>query len=235
MLADPGYTQRRDTIRTYFDRTAVDAWKRFASDAPMGRVRTSVREGRARMRAEILSRFPADLQGWRISRPETGAGVVMDITVHDADTLRFVLQEDPESVTAMVQSAGLASGGLEDGVMGTIRFKSGLLAQFNDAFTVKFAGTGFEVHGSEGSLIGRNVMTQRTAGEVLYRHAGGEALLALDHENIYQRSVRAFMNAARGQGAPAATGEDGVHSLSVALAALESARTGSVARINPGL
>lgn len=74
MLADPGYTQRRDTIRTYFDRTAVDAWKRFASDAPMSRVRASVREGRARMRAEILSRFPADLQGWRILDAGCGAG-----------------------------------------------------------------------------------------------------------------------------------------------------------------
>ena len=179
--------------------------------------------------------LPPHLQGWRITKPETGAGVVMDITVHDADTLRFVLQDNLESVTAMVQSAGLASNGLEDGVMGTIRFKSGLLAQFHDAFTVKFAGTGFEVHGTEGSLIGRNVMTQRMPGEVLHRHAGGEALLALDHENIYQRSVRAFMNAARGQGAPAASGEDGVHSLAVALAALESARTGAVAPVNPGL
>ena len=179
--------------------------------------------------------LPPHLQGWRITRPETGAGVVMDITVHDADTLRFVLQDDPESIIAMVQGAGLASAGLEDGVMGTIRFKGGLLAQFHDAFTVKFAGTGFEVHGTEGSLIGRNVMTQHMPGEVLHRHGGGEALLALDHENIYQRSVRAFMQAARGQGAPAATGEDGVHSLSVALAALESARTGSVVRIHPGL
>lgn len=179
--------------------------------------------------------LPPHLQGWRINRPETGAGVVMDITVHDADTLRFVLGQEPESVTAMLQSAGLASAGLEDGVMGTIRFAGGLLAQFHDAFTVKFGGTGFEVHGTEGSLIGTNVMTQSMPGEVLHRHAHGEALLALDHENIYQRSVRNFMGAMRGKGAPSATGEDGVRSLAVALAALESARTGSVAKIDPGL
>ena len=86
MLADPGYTQRRETIRTYFDRTAVDAWKRFASDAPMGRVRTSVREGRARMRAEILSRFPADLQGWRILDAGCGAGhLAIELAKRGAD------------------------------------------------------------------------------------------------------------------------------------------------------
>jgi magnesium-protoporphyrin O-methyltransferase len=76
MLADPGYTSRRDTIRTYFDRTAVDAWKKFATDAPMGRIRASVREGRAMMRAELLSRFPADLHGWRILDAGCGAGAL---------------------------------------------------------------------------------------------------------------------------------------------------------------
>ena len=86
MLADPGYTQRRDTIRHYFDRTAVDAWKRFASDAPMGRVRASVREGRARMRAEILSRFPEDLQGWRILDGGCGAGhLAIELAKRGAD------------------------------------------------------------------------------------------------------------------------------------------------------
>ena len=179
--------------------------------------------------------LPPHLQGWRIKKPAAGAGVVMDITVHDADTLRFVLDDEPESVSAMVQSGGMASGALEDGVMGTIRFKSGLLAQFNDAFTVKYAGTGFEVHGSHGSLIGANCMTQRAPGEVLLRHVGGEEQLVLDHENPYQRSVRAFHGAVRGQGAPAATGEDGVRSLAVALAALEAARTGMVQPVNPGI
>ena len=78
-------------------------------------------------------------------------------------------------------------------------------------------------------------MTQRVAGEVLHRHAAGEAMLEFEHENIYQRSVRNFMNAVRGQGAPSATGEDGVRSLAVALAVLEAARTGAVAKIDAGL
>ena len=39
--------------------------------------------------------LPPHLQGWRIARPEAGGGVILDITVHDADTLRFVLGENP--------------------------------------------------------------------------------------------------------------------------------------------
>src|SRR5215208_4723868 len=34
--------------------------------------------------------LPESLQGWRISRADAGGGVILDITVHDADTLRFV-------------------------------------------------------------------------------------------------------------------------------------------------
>ena len=59
------------------------------------------------------------------TRPEAGGGVVLDITVHDADTLRFVLGDDPVEVTAFTQSAGMAASGLEDGAMCIWRFKLG--------------------------------------------------------------------------------------------------------------
>jgi 1,5-anhydro-D-fructose reductase (1,5-anhydro-D-mannitol-forming) len=179
--------------------------------------------------------LPAHLQGWRIKAPGAGAGVVMDITVHDADTLRFVLDDEPADVVALTQSSGMAANGIEDGVMGVIRFRSGLIAQFHDAFTTKFATTGFEVHGSEGSLIATNCMTQRPVGDVLLRTAAGEERLPIDHENLYARALRAFHAAIRGEGAPAATGEDGVRSLAIALAVRQAAASGRLIAIDPGL
>ncbi|HEY1945276.1 MAG TPA: Gfo/Idh/MocA family oxidoreductase [Roseiarcus sp.] len=170
--------------------------------------------------------LPANLQGWRINAPLAGGGAALDITVHDADTLRFVLDDEPQRVAAMVSRAGMSAEGLEDGVMGVIRFSSGLIAQFHDAFTTRYATTGFEVHGEDGSLIGRDCMTQAPAGDVLLRNADGEQLLPIDHEDLYVRSVRLFQDAASGMGTPAATGDDGVRSLAVALAALEAARSG---------
>ena len=168
--------------------------------------------------------LPPHLQGWRIDKPQAGGGVVLDITVHDADTLRFVLDDEPVSVSAMTSQGGMGGGALEEGAMGVIRFRSGLLAQFHDAFTTRYATTGFEVHGEEGSLIGRDCMTQAPKGEVMLRSAKGEELLPLVHESLYARSVRLFQEAVAGRGAPAATGEDGVKSLSVALSTLEAAR-----------
>jgi 1,5-anhydro-D-fructose reductase (1,5-anhydro-D-mannitol-forming) len=107
-----------------------------------------------------------------------------------------------------------------------VRFDNNTLAQLHDAFTVKFAGTGLEIHGSEGSILGRDVMTQRPIGRVTLRNAQGESDVPLDHENLYVRALRAFVRAIRGAGTPSATGEDGVRSLATALAVLEASQTG---------
>ena len=170
--------------------------------------------------------LPSHLQGWRIDRPDAGGGVTLDITVHDADTLRFVLDDEITEVTAMTASQGMGRAGLEDAVMGVMRFGSGTIAQFHDAFTSPHAYTGFEVHGTDGSLYGRDVMTQRPVGTVTIRHGDTEEEVPVGHENLYERSVRCFNAAIRGEGDPAASGADGVRSLAVALAVRESAQTG---------
>jgi 1,5-anhydro-D-fructose reductase (1,5-anhydro-D-mannitol-forming) len=170
--------------------------------------------------------LPAHLQGWRLNRPGAGAGVVLDITVHDADTLRFVLGAEPVEATGMSQQAGMAQAGLEDGVMAVLRFDNGVLAQLHDAFTVEHAPTGLEVHGTQGSIVGRNIMTQRPVGEVTLRDARGETAFALEREDLYARGLRAFVAAIGGRGQPAASGEDGVRSLATALAVLESCNSG---------
>lgn len=179
--------------------------------------------------------LPEHLQGWRLTKPEAGGGVVLDITVHDADTLRFVLGDDPVEISAFTQSGGMAGNGLEDGAMCIWRFRSGIIAQSHEGFTTKFADTGFEVHGSEGSLYAKDVMTQKPVGSVLLRTARGEEELSFDREDLYARSLRAFHAAIRGEGRPAATGEDGVWSLACAEAALQSARSGRAVRIEAGL
>ena len=70
------YLQRRGQIETYFDRTAVEAWKRLTSDAPVGRIRATVRAGRDRMRATLLDWLPADLRGARLLDAGCGTGAL---------------------------------------------------------------------------------------------------------------------------------------------------------------
>jgi 1,5-anhydro-D-fructose reductase (1,5-anhydro-D-mannitol-forming) len=175
--------------------------------------------------------LPPHLQSWRIDRPDAGGGVILDITVHDADTLRFALGDEVTEVTAMTAYQGMGRAGLEDAVMGVMRFRNGVIAQFHDAFTAPHASTGFEVHGTDGSLYGQDVMTQRPRGSVRLRREGSEEDVPVNHENLYERSVRCFNAAIRGEGEPAATGADGVQSLAVALAVHEAAETGQTVRI----
>jgi magnesium-protoporphyrin O-methyltransferase len=70
------YQSRRGELQTYFDRTAVEAWKRLTSDAPVGRIRATVRAGRDSMRATLLDWLPADLSGARILDAGCGTGAL---------------------------------------------------------------------------------------------------------------------------------------------------------------
>ncbi|MGF6917413.1 Gfo/Idh/MocA family protein [Paraburkholderia sp. 40] len=171
--------------------------------------------------------LPPHLRGWRIERPDAGGGVVLDISVHDADTLRFILDAEPVEVSAMTSSGSMGTQGLADGVMGIIRFSNGVLAQIHDAFTVPYAPTGLEVHGTEGSLIARDVMTQRAVGEIELRSAAGFEIIEVVHQDLYVTAVAQFHRAVLLGEDPAATGRDGYRSLVTALALQESASTGA--------
>ncbi|WP_421709495.1 magnesium protoporphyrin IX methyltransferase [Algihabitans sp.] len=70
------FATRRGQLEHYFDRTAVEAWARLTSDAPVSRIRATVRAGRERMRATLLSWLPQDLTGLRLLDAGCGTGLL---------------------------------------------------------------------------------------------------------------------------------------------------------------
>lgn len=68
------YHERRGELLAYFDRTAVEAWKRLTSDAPVSSIRATVRAGREAMRATLLAWLPEDLSGLTILDAGCGTG-----------------------------------------------------------------------------------------------------------------------------------------------------------------
>jgi magnesium-protoporphyrin O-methyltransferase len=68
------YQTRRGELQTYFDRTAVDAWARLTSTAPVSGIRASVRAGRDRMRATLLGYLAADLSARHVLDAGCGTG-----------------------------------------------------------------------------------------------------------------------------------------------------------------
>ncbi|MEX3017758.1 Gfo/Idh/MocA family protein [Gymnodinialimonas hymeniacidonis] len=177
--------------------------------------------------------LPPHLQGWRIDNPDAGGGVIPDITVHDADTVRFHLDEDPVEVVAMKTARGMGQG-VEDSAMSVWSMPSGAMVQTHESFTHAHAGTGIEVHGTEGSIIARNVMTQQPTGDVMLRFDGGEQAVEYSDHSLYERAVGLFAKACAGEARPAADGVDGVKSLAVAAAVSEAAEKGQRVTVDYG-
>ena len=192
-------------------------------------IRALIAEGRIgrvlSMRILHAVYLPRHLQGWRINDAAAGGGVIPDITVHDADTARFLLSESPVSVVATAASSGMGAG-VEDSVMSVWTMPSGAMVMAHESFTHAFAGSGLEVHGTTGSIFAQGVMTQAPVGEIAIVTAAGRAAAPYGDHDLYTESVRQFEAAVAGQGTPAATGHDGVASLAVALAVRKSAITG---------
>jgi 1,5-anhydro-D-fructose reductase (1,5-anhydro-D-mannitol-forming) len=200
-------------------------------------IRDAVQNGRI---GEVLSvrvfhavYLPPVLQGWRLDNPAAGGGVIPDIVVHDADTVRFHLGEDPAEVVAMAAASGLGKG-VEDSCMSVWTMPSGVMVQTHESFTHAHAVTGFEMHGTDGSIIARNVMTQAPVGQITLRTATGEETLPFSDHNLYERAVGLFVDAVAGRGRPSADGVDGVKSLAVAAAVSEAATTGRRVAVDYG-
>jgi len=70
------YHTRRAEIETYFDRTAAATWDTLTSDAPVSRIRRTVRKGRDEMRDTLLSWLPEDLTGARLLDAGCGTGTL---------------------------------------------------------------------------------------------------------------------------------------------------------------
>ncbi|MEM0954438.1 MAG: magnesium protoporphyrin IX methyltransferase [Pseudomonadota bacterium] len=70
------YEQRRSEIATYFDETASEAWSKLTSDAPVSRIRQTVRAGRDEMRSHLLNWLPEDLSGRRVLDAGCGTGAL---------------------------------------------------------------------------------------------------------------------------------------------------------------
>lgn len=169
--------------------------------------------------------LPPHLQGWRIDNPAAGGGVIADITVHDADTVRFHLGEDPASVVAMAVQSGMGAG-VEDSVMSVWSMPSGTQVMAHESFTHPHAGSGIEFHGTRGSIFARGVMTQQPVGTVELVTAAGRESISFSPHNLYVQAVSRFVEAINGRGTPAADGEDGVKSLAVAMAVKQAADSG---------
>ena len=178
-------------------------------------------------------RLPDRLQSWRLTAPEQGGGVILDITCHDAAAVRAILGREAVEAAAIAARQGPWQTSAEDAVIAAIRFEDDVLVQTHDAFTVAYAATGLEVHGSAGSIVATDVMTQDPIGRVVLRDERGEREISVpDRRDLYEVTLDAFAAAVHGEGRPIVDGLDGVRALAVALAVKEAAESGRTVAVS---
>jgi 1,5-anhydro-D-fructose reductase (1,5-anhydro-D-mannitol-forming) len=166
---------------------------------------------------------------WRRNQPAAGSGVSFDVLVHGADAIRYILGQEPLEVCAMGRSSPSMAGGVNDSIMATYRFDGGALASLYADFNTPQGRTRIDIHGSEGSLYGADVLgkTAHYRGRVVLRLGDRDEEIAVEsHQSRYLKGINRFNDAILGNGAPACSGVDGVRSLAMILAAEAAAASG---------
>jgi len=108
------YDLRRQRLEEYFDRTAVDAWARLTSDAPVSRIRATVRAGRDLMRDTLLGYLPNDLTGQRVLDAGCGTGALaVEAARRGADVLAIDISPTLVALARERMPAHVGNGSVE--------------------------------------------------------------------------------------------------------------------------
>jgi magnesium-protoporphyrin O-methyltransferase len=111
------YDSTRTRVASYFDGTATRVWERLTSDAPVSRIRQTVRAGRDSMRALMLDQLPTDLRGARVLDAGCGTGAASaELAARGADVLAIDIS--PKLVE-------IAAARMPEGLAGRVQFRAG--------------------------------------------------------------------------------------------------------------
>ncbi len=179
------YLDRRSELRTYFDRTAADTWARLTSDAPVSRIRETVRAGRDSMRALLLDWLPADLTGLRLLDAGCGTGALaVEAARRGADVV---------AIDISASLIDVARERLPGKLPGRVTFRVGdmLDPEFGD-FDHVVAMDSLIHYGPEDVLLAVESLTARTRRSIQFTFAPATPALTVMHRigKLFPRSNR---------------------------------------------
>jgi magnesium-protoporphyrin O-methyltransferase len=155
------YSATLSRVEAYFDRSATRVWERLTSDAPVSRIRQTVREGRDRMRATMLGRLPEDLRGARVLDAGCGAGqMTAELAARGADVL---------AVDISPALVGIARARLPAALAGRVTFASGdMLAEGHGSFDFVLAMDSMIYYAAPDVARALDGLGARTRGAVVF-------------------------------------------------------------------
>jgi predicted dehydrogenase len=171
--------------------------------------------------------YPADRapRKWIKDPSLACGGPIGDVGVHCIDALRFILDQDVESISTLATKSSP-----DDQVEATaalqMQMTGGILANVTVSARTPYR-TLLQVTGSDGVLIAENGLTVDRPIEMVLRRAGEVVETeTVTNADGYTRMLDAFAQAMRGGQPFAATGEDGIRNMLALDAAFRSWKTG---------
>ncbi len=165
-------------------------------------------------------------------------GIFRDMTIHDFDMARFLLGEEPSTVSAsasVLTDPAIGKAGDYDSVTVTLTTPSGRHCLISNSRRASYGyDQRIEVHGSAGMVAAEN---QREADIEV---ANGEGFIRPPLHNFfmtryiaaYANEIAAFIDAVKTRGAASPSGEDGLIALALADAALKSVAEGRTVTVS---
>lgn len=155
------YSATLSRVEHYFDRSATKVWERLTSDAPVSRIRQTVREGRDRMRAIMLSRLPANLAGARVLDAGCGTGLMTaELAARGAEVV---------AVDISPQLIAIAEARLTDDLRPRVTFASGdMTCASHGRFDFVMAMDSLIYYGASDIAVALQKLAQRTTGPVTF-------------------------------------------------------------------
>jgi magnesium-protoporphyrin O-methyltransferase len=164
------YDRTLTSVETYFDKTATRTWERLTSDAPVSKIRETVRRGRDAMRAQMLARLPEDLRGARVLDAGCGAGqMTHELALRGAEVVAVDISP------SLLQ---IAETRLPQHLRGQVRFSSGdMLSPDLGRFDHVMAMDSLIYYDSSDIARALSCLGSRTAGQVIFTVAPRTPLL----------------------------------------------------------
>lgn len=168
--AKSSYDATRARVETYFDQTATKVWDRLTSDAPVSRIRETVRRGRDDMRARMLARLPDDLRGARILDAGCGTGMMtQELAARGADVV---------AVDISPQLVGIAEARMPAELRGQVTFAAGdMLSADHGRFDAVMAMDSLIYYTATDIRAALETFGQRCGGPVVFTVAPRTPLL----------------------------------------------------------
>ncbi len=211
---------------------AHEAFKNFIKSGRLGKI-VSIRAKLGHSGPEFWSNDSP----WFFDRAKSGGGVTMDVGIHIVDLVRFVTGKEVKEAGALMDNLVKKKMKLEDNVEIAARFKDGSLGVIEASWTNSPYEVVVQVYGEKGKAIvtrperGNSGISAWTVNPAKPYTTVKKIRVKVPKKPSYGNPCSHFIDVIRKNKKCISGGREGMKSMAVILAAIKSAKTKKIERV----